>query len=169
MNDLNPIQWAVRPLRRYADFTGRAPRAEYWWFSLAAGIVGFPLDYLDGLFGAPIVGIYGPIGLAYTLAILIPGFSVTVRRLHDIDRSGWWILLNVGTYVFTVAGFVVSDFGRIFELFRNLSPPILLVLILGWIAAIVVSFVFMITRGDEGPNRFGSDPYGADGLEEVFA
>ncbi|MFL6728511.1 MAG: DUF805 domain-containing protein [Sphingomicrobium sp.] len=60
---MSPIGWAVRPIRHYADFKGRSPRAEYWWFALAVSILGFLFSLIDKAVGEPVVGIYGPIYL----------------------------------------------------------------------------------------------------------
>ncbi|MCZ8235565.1 MAG: DUF805 domain-containing protein [Inhella sp.] len=72
---------------KYATFSGRATRAEYWWF--------FLFTFLGSLI--PIVG------LIFALAVLIPSIAVAVRRLHDTDRSGWWILIGL----IPLVGFIV--------------------------------------------------------------
>jgi len=74
--------------QRYADFNRRAGRAEYWWFFLANLVVSVIL----GLLGRVSV-VFTVIYIVYALALLIPGLAVGVRRLHDINRSGWWLLL----------------------------------------------------------------------------
>lgn len=83
---------ALLPLQRYFDFQGRSARTEYWLFwlvYLGINTVAYALD--AAIFGTgDDMGIIR--GLA-GLAILIPGFGVAVRRLHDIDRTGWWVLL----------------------------------------------------------------------------
>lgn len=72
-------------LHKYAVFTGRARRSEYWYFALVNVVIGIIL----GLFGS-----FGKsINMVYSLAILIPSIAVGVRRLHDTNRSGWWLLL----------------------------------------------------------------------------
>lgn len=73
---------------RYAKFDGRAGRAEYWWFFLANIIVSIVLQVLAG--AADILVI---LSLIYSLALLIPGLAVAVRRLHDTNRSGGWIFI----------------------------------------------------------------------------
>ncbi len=86
---------AVRTvLSKYATMSGRAGRAEFWWWILAtliASAVANLLDYL--LFGSD--SFYRPIGTILGLLILIPDFTVTVRRLHDTDRTAWWLLLTL--------------------------------------------------------------------------
>ena len=75
---------------RYVDFKGRSPRAEYWWFQLYFFVVLFVLSFATAGLGETVSG--AVLGLFY-LAHIIPLIALTVRRLHDTDRSGWWILL----------------------------------------------------------------------------
>ena len=88
------MNWYLQALKNYANFNGRARRKEYWYFALFNFIVAFVLGFIDGMTGS--VSSEGGIGLLggiYTLAVLIPGFAVSVRRLHDTERSGWWLLI----------------------------------------------------------------------------
>ncbi len=89
-----PFQLAVRRFfNGYVTFTGRASRSEFWWpalFNIGAGIL---LGIVDAmLFGSGMQN-GGPLSGLYSLATFLPNIAVSVRRLHDIDRSGWWILL----------------------------------------------------------------------------
>ncbi|AHM03122.1 Inner membrane protein YhaH [Roseibacterium elongatum DSM 19469] len=92
------FQTAVRTvLGKYAVFTGRAQRSEFWWFALFNFIASAVLQILDrALFGWMVngqdVGVLAPI---YALAVLLPSLAVGARRLHDTDRSGWWLLLGL--------------------------------------------------------------------------
>ena len=91
---MSPIDWAMRPLTKYADFSDRAPRAEYWWFyllSIVAYIVSTIVDSVIGTGGA--LGPYGILSMVVMLGLLIPSLAAGVRRLHDTDRSGWWLLI----------------------------------------------------------------------------
>lgn len=77
-------------LSKYAVFTGRAVRPEYWWFFLANVILSIILTFVDrAILGFPLLG---PIA---SLGLLLPGIGVSVRRLHDIDKSGWWLLIGL--------------------------------------------------------------------------
>jgi uncharacterized membrane protein YhaH (DUF805 family) len=78
-------------VERYADFQGRAPRSELWWFvlfylllSVAIGLVSAISDVLGGL-----------LNLVVTIGLLVPVIAVQVRRLHDTDRTGWWVLIGL--------------------------------------------------------------------------
>lgn len=90
-------------LSKYATFSGRARRSEYWWFVLFTVIVGTVARLIDTMFG---YRYSGPVSIILGLALLLPGLAVAVRRLHDIGRSGWWILLGliplVGTIILIV-------------------------------------------------------------------
>ena len=109
--------------RKYFEFRGRASRAEYWWFvvfgvsvNVAAAVAGIrPLSYL------------------VTALLVVPQMAVTVRRLHDTNRSGWWILLYVAGWIPGV-GFWVG-----------LMPGLVML----W---------FMIQKGDASDNRYGPNP-----------
>lgn len=98
------MKWYLKVLRQYADFTGRARRTEYWMyilFNMIFAIVAAVLDNLLGLkFNQEIP--YGFIYLIYGLATFIPGLAVMVRRLHDVDKSGWWVFISLIPLVGTI-------------------------------------------------------------------
>jgi len=73
--------------QKYADFSGRARRSEYWFFALAAIIAAVVVAIIDSIIGTQIPYII------LVLALIVPGIAVTVRRLHDTGHSGWWYLL----------------------------------------------------------------------------
>jgi uncharacterized membrane protein YhaH (DUF805 family) len=88
------MNWYLKVLKNYANFSGRARRKEYWFFVLFNVIFAFAAMLLDNLLGLAIEDVgYGPFYILYSLAMLIPGIAVSVRRLHDIGKSGWYILL----------------------------------------------------------------------------
>lgn len=88
------MNWYLKVLKQFADFTGRARRKEYWMFVLFNLIFAIAAMILDNILGISIEGIgYGPIYGLYILATLIPGIAVSVRRLHDIGKSGWMFLI----------------------------------------------------------------------------
>ena len=93
-SNMTPVDWATRPLKKYADFTGRAPRAEYWWFYLLV-IIGYVIaTVLDSTLGlGRMAGPYGLITMLFGLAMLVPSIAVGIRRLHDLGKSGWWLLI----------------------------------------------------------------------------
>ena len=84
------MNWYVAVLKNYAGFSGRARRTEYWMFVLFNLLITIGLSIIDVVaIGAGVLG-----GL-YSLAVLIPSLAVGVRRLHDTNRSGWWLLISL--------------------------------------------------------------------------
>jgi len=79
--------------KRYAQFSGRATRSEYWYFVLFSFIAGIISGILDG-FLMTLTGGLPVLTLIFMLGLIIPSFSVAVRRLHDIGKSGWWLLIG---------------------------------------------------------------------------
>lgn len=91
------MNWYLKVLRKYAVFSGRARRKEYWYFILFNTIIIFVLGLIDSDMGTTVSpnSRMGLLGGVYTLAILIPAIAVTVRRLHDTNRSGAWFLIII--------------------------------------------------------------------------
>ncbi len=88
------MNWYLEALRKFTDFNGRASRQEYWYFVLFNILISLGLGLVDRVTGSfdPMSGV-GLLGGLYGLVILLPGLAVSIRRLHDTDRSGWWVLL----------------------------------------------------------------------------
>jgi len=89
-------------LSKYATFSGRAQRSEYWWWWLFVAVVAVALSLVDAALGLHVsdakvngVQVTGLLTLVFGLAVLVPGIAVTFRRLHDTGRSGWWWLLSL--------------------------------------------------------------------------
>jgi uncharacterized membrane protein YhaH (DUF805 family) len=153
--NMTPVDWAKRPLQKYADFTGRASRAEYWWYILGLIIVAVVLSIVESLVGVKgmVIGIYGPLTALLWLATIVPSTAVGARRLHDTNRSGWWQLLAYGPYL-------------ILMLIRPAAGSALgavalagIVSLIALVCAIIV-LVFMCLAGTPGENRFGPRPLG---------
>ena len=82
-------------LKNYATFSGRSNRSEFWYFTLFYLIFVIVAVVLDNVLGFAFDGSpYGPIYFIFILGTLLPNLAVTVRRLHDLDKSGWWILIG---------------------------------------------------------------------------
>ena len=108
------MNWFITALKKYAVFSGRSRRSEYWYFILFYLIIYIALSFIDGVTGT--FDAKSGIGLLtaiFSLALLIPSLAVSVRRLHDTDRSGWWLLIGlvplIGAIVLIV--FFVQDSG----------------------------------------------------------
>lgn len=92
---MNPIQSISSVFRNYANFSGRAQRSEFWWFTLFSFIVQALLNL------APVVG------WIFSLAVLLPSLAVTARRLHDTGRSAWWLMIYPVLIVVWIIGVVI--------------------------------------------------------------
>ncbi len=99
------MNWYIAVLKKYFVFSGRARRKEYWMFFLFNFIIMIGLTVIDAVLGTVVLG------MLYSLAVLIPGIAVFVRRLHDIGKTGWWFLIAfvplIGAIVLLV--FMVMD------------------------------------------------------------
>jgi uncharacterized membrane protein YhaH (DUF805 family) len=82
------MEWYLKVLRQYADFSGRARRKEYWFFFLFNLVIAIALSIADVVFGT-----YSILSVLYSLGILLPSLAVVVRRLHDVGKSGVWIFI----------------------------------------------------------------------------
>ena len=84
---------------KYTNFSGRASRSEFWLFVLFTFVVSLMLGFLDPLIaGVPFMDydeVFAPLSTIFTIAIIIPSIAVNVRRLHDVNRSGWWLLIEL--------------------------------------------------------------------------
>ena len=98
------MNWYLEVLKKYAVFDGRAQRAEYWYFVLFSIIISIVLGFIDFSIGTfdEKAGV-GLLSGIYALAVFIPSIAVGVRRLHDTNRSGWWILIGL----IPIVGFIV--------------------------------------------------------------
>ena len=152
------------PLRKYASFQGRAPRAEYWWFYLLTMVLGLIASILDEVLGlAEGINDTGPINGLITLAMFIPMIAVTFRRLHDTDRSGWWLGGPMIALIPVIGGALIMT-----EDAESIGVPVMIAGVLFFVWAIAM-LVFMILEGNQGSNSYGPDPYDPDDLETVFA
>lgn len=92
------MSWYMTVLRKYAEFDGRARRREYWGFVLVNLLVLILLAVPDALLGLATPGTGVGLSAIYVLAVAVPWLAVTVRRLHDVGRSGWWVLVGFIPY-----------------------------------------------------------------------
>lgn len=104
------MNWYFEVIKKYIVFSGRASRSEYWYFILFNLLIGMVLGGIESVIG--ISGDdAGPLVRFYSLFIFLPAWTVAVRRLHDTNRSGWWLLIHlipvIGTIVFII--FAIED------------------------------------------------------------
>ncbi len=88
------MHWYLDVLKNYTGFSGRARRTDFWMFALISFGIYVALAIIEG-----IIGTMGIIGVLYGLAVMLPGIAVSMRRLHDTDRSGWWLLICLVPFV----------------------------------------------------------------------
>lgn len=154
------MEWATLPLKRYAEFTGRSRRKEYWMFVLLCVGIAIVLYLIESLLHLRgMIGPYGPLMLLFELAILVPSIAVGIRRLHDTNRSGWWLLV---CYAPALLSMLLPILGIV-----NLSLAMILSIV-SLIGAIVL-IVFFVLEGTKGPNQYGPDPKGAEGVAATAA
>ncbi len=156
---VTPVEAVARGFSKYADFGGRATRAEYWWWMLFTSIISTALNALDRGFGE------GILQTVFSLAVLLPTFAVTFRRLHDIGKTGWWHFgwLGIVLISWVTAGILLLATGVDLANWDPLSAsmPSIVVLIAAIVSTLVVfvwSIVWLARQGESGQNRFGPDP-----------
>ncbi len=193
---MSQVPVMFRPLARYAEFEGRSNRAEYWLFILLIYLVtgaGYGLIYLCSLKGGHFdldhflanYMQFSPLMSVVSLGTLVPYLAVSVRRLHDSGRTGWWLIGPViVSFVSYIVFFVVKG-SEVMTIMMNMAEqmntldmsgsammnpvPILKLewplfqLMLPWvmipsIAAQLVLWVLMLLPGNTGDNRFGAPP-----------
>jgi len=106
------MNWYLQALKKYATFSGRARRREYWFYVLFYLIIIVVLSVIDGIIGMNMGGAgVGILTCIYILAVFLPTLAVLVRRLHDTGRSGWWFFIQLVPLVgfFILLYFLVSD------------------------------------------------------------
>jgi len=181
------MEWMLMPIRRYFDFSGRSRRMEYWmWvvFQFLIGIafwilmfvvagtaifaVGAGMESKDpsmlaatgagvGIGMFVLLGLYALVGLF----LLIPSLAVAVRRLHDTNRSGWWLLAPIGCECIVLVATMLAAGAAVTDPQRAMVPG--LIALIAGLAAMVLALillVFMFLDGTPGPNRYGADPKG---------
>ncbi|MCH0570982.1 DUF805 domain-containing protein [Streptomyces sp. MUM 136J] len=99
------MNWFIEPLKKYAVFSGRARRKEYWSFALFVWVI---YSVLMGIGNGAEVTAFQVLAIVFFVAILIPYLAVGVRRLHDTGRSGWWILFGLVPLVGSITLFVFA-------------------------------------------------------------
>ena len=168
--------------RKYAVFNGRATRAEFWWWVLASNLAVIAAAAVDAvlsaLFAAIGVPFFSPLAVVTVMGIVLPSLAVAVRRLHDIDKSGWWLLvwycIDFVASLFLVVSLAVLVLLFAFGIVEGgwsakgvLSDNVLVLIavfpfvIISLVAILAVyawALVWLVRQGGPGDNRFGPDP-----------
>lgn len=157
------IDWFKKVVfENYANFKGRARRSEFWWFTVANIIISIVLNILAMALGS----IGGIIAGIYSLAVLVPGMAVGVRRLHDIGKSGWWL---AGFYILVavVYGYMFSTGLMNLSSLSNpmatpdvsaVGSPMLGILGLIMFIAAIILLVWFFKDSQPGTNKWGPNP-----------
>jgi len=91
------MNYYLKVLQNYATFTGRARRSEYWYFFLFNLIISFVLGFVGGIMDTTVLA------NIYSLVVLIPSIAVGVRRMHDVGKSGWFILIPIYNFILALS------------------------------------------------------------------
>jgi uncharacterized membrane protein YhaH (DUF805 family) len=97
------MNYYLKVLQNYANFNGRARRAEYWYFFLFNMIASLIVGFIGGLMD------FEALGNIYSLAVLLPSIAVGVRRMHDVGKSGWYLLIPIYSFILAV---IAGDVGE---------------------------------------------------------
>lgn len=171
------MRWMFLPLQRYVQFNGRSRRMEFWMYMLLLALVqlvflllmvimiavmsasmrGGESGAYEGLFGFfASIGILLVLEGLIALGTFLPTLAVQVRRLHDSDRSGWWVMLFWGPWLLSWVTAVLSA--------ASGEQAIAYLSIFAWVAyliGLIVLIVFYCLPGTPGNNRYGPDPLGS--------
>lgn len=150
-------------LSQYATFSGRARRAEYWWFYLFTVLVGLAASAVDAALNTAFNNEIGIVGTVTSLGLLLPTIAVTARRLHDTGRTGWWMLLPVFPILATIVVGSLATFAIVFspDADGTVAAVIIMILVgclLTTFAALITLLVFLCLDSNPGPNRYGPSP-----------
>jgi uncharacterized membrane protein YhaH (DUF805 family) len=174
------MEWMLMPLRRYADFSGRSRRMEFWMWQvfkflivIAFYVLIFALAGSALLSGDPsaVLAVGGAafiiwlLMMVFFLGIIIPDIAVAVRRLHDTNRTGWWFLAPLAPYVLVILGGVMAASN---PQSPGLGGVLALVGMVGVFGLGLTLLVFYFLEGTKGPNNYGPDPKAPD-PGQVFA
>ncbi len=182
----------LQPLVKYVDFKGRARRSEFWLWTLALFVMYIVIEAvmfsaIPAMMGSsnpaqamanmmrfmPLINLIG-------LALFLPNLAVQIRRLHDSNRTGWWVVLPIGVFIAGIILFLATNASKIASMLKTptASPdPTAIFSIVGsamlfiWLPTMIsgiVMLVFFCLDGTAGSNRFGPDPKGRGGDISVF-
>jgi len=150
-------------LRKYATFSGRALRSEYWWFYLFTVLVGLAAAIVDAGLTYAFGDHSGIVGTIANLALFLPSLAVTARRLHDTGRTGWWMLLPVIPFLATLVMGAMTVIAVAFSSGSHGGPAaaaigLLVACAVVLLGTLIVLLVFLCQDSKPGPNKYGPSP-----------
>lgn len=152
--------------KKYFCFKGRARRKEYWSFILFNFLISFAFGFLGGFFNASAHGVAGIIdilGNIVSLALIIPGYAVLFRRLHDVNFSGWWAILPIlGILISGIMSGYISVSQQIGTGTAGIEIIPIIATVIGFISIIAGLLVFILTfrKSSMKENKYGPVPEG---------
>ena len=210
---MSNVPLMFQPLVKYAQFEGRSRRSEFWLWVLFRILIGMVAgSVMSSVLFSSMASVHTmanmspdamsqaylnsmsnymrvmPIFSLINLALLVPSIAVGVRRLHDTNRTGWWMIMPIVVAIAGVILFFIFGGSALFSLIQAGEHPndaavgqfvlqlvgsMMLCLFLPMLIAEIVMLVFYVTDGTPGPNRFGPDPKGRGAIKasvsETFA
>lgn len=154
--------------RNYANFEGRSTRSDYWYFNLFNGLICLALQFVDAgiMFSVMDKGLspynplmYGLCSIVYGLATFIPSFSLTVRRLHDVGNSGWFMLVGVLPPIIAALIIVVIVSMNPIMNYQGLIVTSSVLMLASMIGPVIMLYK-MCCDSEEGGNAWGANPKG---------
>jgi|TARA_Y100000294_G_scaffold178085_1_gene207292 uncharacterized membrane protein YhaH (DUF805 family) len=155
------MQWYLKVVRdNYANFSGRATRQEYWMYILFLLLFSLLAIVLDNILGTDFGIGYGWIYLIISIIHIVPSFAVLIRRLHDTEKSGFWVLYPYIAYLPIFLGiFMMTNYPILGMIISGISFLAIFILL-------IMFLIFLCKDGTPGPNRFGPSPkHGTDQVE----
>lgn len=157
----SPIDYYIGAFRKYADFSGRATRSEYWYFFLFYYLVYIGLTIVDGVIGSN----NGLISTIYILGALVPSFALSARRLHDIGKNGWFQLIGF-LFLFIIIGVLYVIGVLVQGIFRDVDGVIIQLIGLGALLIPTIGLIWLFTLyatdSTPGANKYGPNPKGIE-------
>ena len=163
----------TKAFRQYAVFSGRATRAEFWWWILFLTVAGIILGILDAVIDRATATDYGILTGLFSLATILPGLAVTCRRLHDIGKTGWW---QLAWHIFPLLAWLATAIAFVVATVLTISAdqtdrgalsfiPFFVALLAATATSLAVigwAIIWMIRPSQPWANRYGPDPTSAE-------
>jgi len=155
------MEWYVGVLKKYVVFTGRARRKEYWMFVLFNIIVIIAIVIVEIFADIQ----FGLLSWIYFAAVFLPNLAVSVRRLHDTNRSGWFIILYLIPLIGNIVSPIFLDIIKEAQLTQLITEKVYLTILLSWLSFLIILLImsiifliFTVQEGTSGDNKYGPDP-----------
>ncbi|QKE72042.1 DUF805 domain-containing protein [Arthrobacter citreus] len=153
------MSWYIKVLKNSFNFSGRARRKEYWRFTLTNTLINFLITGV--LVSTKASFVVNIMAIIYNVLMFIPSLSVSIRRLHDIGKNGWWLLISVLPFLWVLPLFLLP-IAQVFEI--NLQYQLVGLVGIFVFLLTIICFIVMITffciDSQKGENQYGANPKG---------